>query len=257
MKHDTHEILAADTNFVIIPQWILLADISDGAVRLYGALRKYADNATMKAFPSRATLAKDIHKSSRRTIDKYLGELVSIGALKIERRKRPGTNQLYSNVYTLTSTPCNSLHHPVQKIAPPGAENCAENYIHLTKPTELDQTFVAVDQEINEKNALPPLSSESSARDNSSIEDEYGFTPEAKKAILNNILYIYKTGDMGKIPELAQMISDATGIDVEVALNEFRWDDRLFEIVSRREHTAIYNAGAWLKMLLNWANLYG
>jgi hypothetical protein len=47
----------------MIPHWVIMANISDGALRLYAVLMKYADNDTGTAFPARSTLARDIRKS--------------------------------------------------------------------------------------------------------------------------------------------------------------------------------------------------
>lgn len=96
--------LDIDNRFVIIPEWILLSNVSDKAKVLYGALWKYADRNTNKCFPSRKRLAKDIncHASS---VDRCLKELVKINAIQITRRppKENGANQ--SNLYTLKTIP--------------------------------------------------------------------------------------------------------------------------------------------------------
>lgn len=96
--------LNVDNKFIIIPEWILLSNISDKAKVLYGALWKYADRNSNKCFPSRKTLSKDLncHPSS---VDRCLKELVKINAIKIENRppKENGANQ--SNLYTLITIP--------------------------------------------------------------------------------------------------------------------------------------------------------
>jgi hypothetical protein len=92
--------LDIDNKFIIIPEWILLSNISDKAKVLYGNLWKYADRDTNKCFPSRATLAKNMncYKSS---IDRVLKELIDIKAVSVQNRppKDNGANQ--SNLYTL------------------------------------------------------------------------------------------------------------------------------------------------------------
>ena len=49
-----------DNRFSQIPHWVTEAPISDGAYRLYGVLMKYAHYQTRDAYPSRATLARDV-----------------------------------------------------------------------------------------------------------------------------------------------------------------------------------------------------
>ncbi len=96
--------LSVDNKFIIIPEWILLANISDKAKVLYGALWKYADRNSNKCFPSRKTLSKDLncHPSS---VDRCLKELVNINAIEITKRppKENGANQ--SNLYLLKTAP--------------------------------------------------------------------------------------------------------------------------------------------------------
>jgi hypothetical protein len=90
--------ITADIRFSIIPEWIMDADISDRAVRVYTLLARYADNETLQAFPSRDTLAKRA-RCNIKAITKAIDELVSIGAVIKEHRKQGDSYQ--SNLYTL------------------------------------------------------------------------------------------------------------------------------------------------------------
>jgi len=92
--------ITTDNRFVIIPQWVLMSPISDGALRLYAVLMKHADNMTGEAFPSRGTLAREIGKKSVRSIDGYIKELEQLGALRVERRKKSNLEN-WSNLYTV------------------------------------------------------------------------------------------------------------------------------------------------------------
>jgi len=87
-----------DIRFSIIPEWVLDADISDRAVRLYSILARYADNETLQAFPSRDTLAKRAFCNSK-AVTKAIDELVTIGAVIKQHRKQGDSFQ--SNLYTL------------------------------------------------------------------------------------------------------------------------------------------------------------
>lgn len=94
-----------DNRFSQIPHWVNESQISDGAYRLYSYLFKYSDNNTREAYPSRATLAKDIRKTDR-SVDTYIKELEAIGAVRVLRRKKRGTKQNYTNIYhVITANP--------------------------------------------------------------------------------------------------------------------------------------------------------
>lgn len=84
--------------FAIIPEWVLHADISSNAVRLYGVLNRFA-NSNGHAWPSRKTIA-ELMRVSVATIDRAKDELVEIGALTIEPRTTPSGDPS-SNLYIL------------------------------------------------------------------------------------------------------------------------------------------------------------
>ena len=84
--------------FAIIPEWIVHADVSSNAVRLYAVLNRFA-NSQGRAWPSRKTLA-DLMRTSTATVDRAKDELVSIAALTIEHRIGPAGDPS-SNLYIL------------------------------------------------------------------------------------------------------------------------------------------------------------
>ena len=84
--------------FAIIPEWVLHADISSNAVRLYGVLNRFA-NSRGHAWPSRKTIA-ELMKVSVATIDRAKDELVELGALTVEARTTPSGDPS-SNLYIL------------------------------------------------------------------------------------------------------------------------------------------------------------
>ena len=93
------EEVASDTGpFTIIPEWVLDADISHGAVRLYALLGRYADYTTGRAFPSRKLLASRLRVSTH-TVDRMIVELVSVSAVQVLKRYENG--QWLSNVYVV------------------------------------------------------------------------------------------------------------------------------------------------------------
>ncbi len=130
--------LNIDNKFIIIPEWILLSNISDKAKVLYGALWKYADRNNNECFPSRKTLAKDLncHPSS---VDRCIKELVNIKAIRVKNRppKENGANQ--SNLYTLITTPSS-----VSDDTPASVNNdtpvSLTNDLTITKGTKTNRT---------------------------------------------------------------------------------------------------------------------
>ena len=87
--------------FAIVPEWIVLADISSNAIRLYALLNRFA-NSQGRAWPSRKTLA-DLMRTSTATVDRAKDELVTIGALEIEHRLNTAGDPS-SNLYILTTS---------------------------------------------------------------------------------------------------------------------------------------------------------
>lgn len=104
--------LVVQTRFAIVPEWVLDADISDGAVRLYAVLLRYG-NTSGARMPSRATLATRLRKGSTDTVDRALKELLDLGAVLVEHRRNGRRN--LPNRYHLRATP------PTTAAARPGA----------------------------------------------------------------------------------------------------------------------------------------
>ncbi|WP_313816375.1 helix-turn-helix domain-containing protein [Citricoccus sp.] len=128
--------------FSQIPEWVLDAEISDGAFRLYAALARYADQRTGKAFPSRTTLAKRINKKLS-SVDRYLKELQAIGAVTVEARYEEGTSERRSNYYTVATfrplevAPQMTPPSPTggEGVAPQMTRGVAPQMTHITRPT--------------------------------------------------------------------------------------------------------------------------
>lgn len=90
------DVFAEDGYYAVIPEWVLDADISAQAVRLYAVLRRYADQRSMLAHPSRRTLATRMHVASTRTVDAALAELQELGAVETFDRFRDDGSQTSS-----------------------------------------------------------------------------------------------------------------------------------------------------------------
>jgi hypothetical protein len=95
--------LKSETYFAMIPQWILYADISSHAVRLYGVLNRKAYNETNIAVPGRAYLSEKMH-CSKATVDRAMRELVALGAVEVTHRREPGRKERATNRYLLRTS---------------------------------------------------------------------------------------------------------------------------------------------------------
>jgi biotin operon repressor len=89
--------LDADVKWAQVPEWVIVASISDRAVRLYALLARRA-NADAQAFPSRGYLAERM-SCSRKSVDRALEELLSIGA--VTKQEQFINSRQTVNLYTL------------------------------------------------------------------------------------------------------------------------------------------------------------
>jgi hypothetical protein len=129
--------LNTDVRFSIVPQWLLEAETSDRAIRVYALIAGYADSETLTAFPSRETLAKRAGCHVK-TIDRAIAELVQIGALTKQQRKNG--DEYSSNLYTIRRVP--------RQMSPPRDTDVAgvgtpvglpgDTDVPLTRTTELE-----------------------------------------------------------------------------------------------------------------------
>ena len=89
--------LDAEVYWAQVPEWVIVAPISDRAVRLYALLARRA-NEENKAFPSRGYLAEKM-SCSRKSVDRALDELLTIGA--ITKQEQFANNRQTVNLYTV------------------------------------------------------------------------------------------------------------------------------------------------------------
>jgi hypothetical protein len=90
--------LVVEDRFAIVPEWLLDADVSDTAIRLYAVLLRYGQSSGAR-MPGRATLARRLHKKSTDSVDRAMRELVEIGAVHVQHRYAGG--QRLTNLYQL------------------------------------------------------------------------------------------------------------------------------------------------------------
>lgn len=98
--------IRAEDYFAIIPEWILHADVSSNAVRLYGILHRYA-NSRGHAWPSRKTIAQAM-RCSTATVDRAREELQEIGAVTVVQRTTDAGDPT-SNLYILHTRPSSQV----------------------------------------------------------------------------------------------------------------------------------------------------
>jgi hypothetical protein len=114
--------ITADNYFTIIPEWVLYADITATAVRLYGTLQRYADKDSGECHPSRATLATKCNCTVK-SIDRALAELIAIGAVIKKQRISPN-GDMTSNQYRVITVAgvASKLSLPSDKNDPRGRD---------------------------------------------------------------------------------------------------------------------------------------
>jgi hypothetical protein len=100
--------LVVEQRFAIVPEWVIDAEISDSAFRLYSVLLRYGQSSGAR-MPSRATLARRLKKRSVDSVDRAMRELVAVGAVVVERRRR-GRQNLTNRYHVLTTAPGGRSH---------------------------------------------------------------------------------------------------------------------------------------------------
>ena len=94
-------LVVEDHHFAIVPEWVITAQVSDAAFRLYSMLLRFG-NTSGRRMPSRALLANQLHRSVD-SIDRALRELSAAGIVRVEHRRNGRVN--LSNRYHLRTTP--------------------------------------------------------------------------------------------------------------------------------------------------------
>ena len=121
---DAIEVVRAGEPFAMTPAWLIESAISDRAVRLWAILWTYADRRSYEAWPGRRTLARQLGCSVD-SIDRATRELMTVGALRVERRRRTNGSQT-SNLYTLVEArPGRTVAAPPSApVRPPQPQGC-------------------------------------------------------------------------------------------------------------------------------------
>lgn len=124
--------MTTDTGpFAIIPEWLLDADVSDRAIRLYAILARYADH-NGEAFPSRKKLAERL-KCSVDSVDRAKEELIRVKALIVEARHGEEGGQR-SNLYIVARLRPGGRRAAATPLGTGAAHN--ENHVERESPSD-------------------------------------------------------------------------------------------------------------------------
>jgi hypothetical protein len=99
---DPGSLFVEEQRFAVVPEWVIDAEISDGAFRLYSLLLRYGNSSGCR-MPSRALLARRLHRSVD-TVDRTMRELVSAGIVRVEHR-HDGRQHLTNRYHVGTTNP--------------------------------------------------------------------------------------------------------------------------------------------------------
>lgn len=102
---DPNSLVVEDQAFAIVGEWIITAEISDAAFRVYSMLLRFGGTSGCR-MPSRALLGRRLHRSVD-SIDRALRELVSAGIVRIEHR-HDGRQYRSNRYHVRTSAPVRS-----------------------------------------------------------------------------------------------------------------------------------------------------
>lgn len=91
--------VTANEHFALIPEWVLYADITSAAVRVYCVLHRYANDNTGKCHPSRKSIAAKA-RIGLSTVDRSIDELIALGAVTV-RHRTSDSGDPTSNEYTV------------------------------------------------------------------------------------------------------------------------------------------------------------
>jgi hypothetical protein len=102
-------LLVEEQRFAIVPEWVIDAELSDAAFRLYSLLLRYGATSGQR-MPSRRTLAERLHRSVD-SVDRAMRELQSHRIVRVEHRQRGGEH-LTNRYHVRTSNPAHDRGLP-------------------------------------------------------------------------------------------------------------------------------------------------
>lgn len=141
-----------------VPTWVLThPELSDGAVRCYGVLARYA-NKVNRLWPSQEDLADRMSRSVR-TVKGYMAELRAAGAL-VERERRRNMTTIWE---LRLSPPSDMGDQDVQDSAPPTVQDSApdpDQDVQEPAPLDVQDSAPPIERKneshITRATSLPP-----------------------------------------------------------------------------------------------------
>ena len=170
-------------------------EIGPYGVLVYIALTRYAHVETQMCFPSYKTIADKLG-ISRRMVIYAIKKLVAAGLIKVERR-RSGSNDSYSNIYTLFDVSeqkggvVNNMHHLVNNMHQ-GSES------HAPKQYSDNNTYLKMHSNFS-KNQLGEEKKPSLETSN-----QNGETNDVLEQVSRNLVRLSPTGGLDHISVLAE-----------------------------------------------------
>jgi hypothetical protein len=205
--------LRIEEKFAVVPEWILYADISAQALRIYGVMARHADKGTGKAFPSHRVIAER-GRCSIRTVQRALAELVQLGAIEITERKTEAGQ--HSNEYFIrVSRPMDTSDQGVLYVQGPVATGGQHNESHSERETPLSPTETSPREPFDEFWSIYP-------RRQGKGDARRAFAKALRKATLTEVLAgAERLRDDPHLP-----LDEPSLIPMPATwLNQERWDD--------------------------------
>lgn len=155
------EQVEATEYFAVIPENVLYANIGHLAVRIYGVLRRHADQQGT-CHPGRTRIAKLAHTNPR-SVDRAIRELVEHGYITVHHRRDPDNPERYlSNKYVIHSTPraqdTTPRAHDTTPLAhmtpPPRASDAVTKAKEPEPNNQFDEWWKLYPKKVNKQNAI-------------------------------------------------------------------------------------------------------
>ena len=106
-------LLVEDQRFALVPDWVIGAELSDAAFRVYSLLLRFGNGSGCR-MPSRRLLAERMHRSVD-SIDRAMRELEAQRIVRVEHRRRGREN--LTNRYHLRTTDPSRRSRGVRTVA--------------------------------------------------------------------------------------------------------------------------------------------
>ena len=99
---DRGSLLVEEQRFALVPDWVIGAELSDAAFRVYSMLLRFGNGSGCR-MPSRRLLAERLHRSVD-SVDRAMRELEAHRGVRVEHRRR-GRENLTNRCHLRTTDP--------------------------------------------------------------------------------------------------------------------------------------------------------